>query len=220
MPVYLFTYHAYGSWLPDHPRGFVDKRRGAQASNRSLGDAYRQAARHKSFEFDRLTQYHLISKARAVCAGDGFRLHGAATEPTHLHALVSWIDETIGYVKVRRRLKNLLSLDLSRRAGVTGRPWFSTGSSRRQIKDEGHFRHLLDMLPAKAWRRGVVRRTWVGESAGRDGGRLRLHGIEPGGLRRGLNSPKRKLGVRAAAAHRGNSCLRTLRPVDTPAELS
>ncbi len=105
MPVYLFTYHAYQSWLPDHRRGFVKKDRGIQPTNKPLADAYRRAAKAESFEFTPLTQHHLIFKARAVCTGDGYRLHGAATEPTHLHALVSWANEAICFSKVRGRIK-------------------------------------------------------------------------------------------------------------------
>ncbi|MEM1305417.1 MAG: hypothetical protein AAGG46_11005, partial [Planctomycetota bacterium] len=28
MPVYLFTYHTYGSWLPDRPQGYVQRDQG------------------------------------------------------------------------------------------------------------------------------------------------------------------------------------------------
>src|SRR4051794_35604479 len=28
MPCYLFTYHAYGSWMPDHKRGYVHRGQG------------------------------------------------------------------------------------------------------------------------------------------------------------------------------------------------
>ena len=44
MPVYLFTYHAYQSWMPDRARGFVQKGRGIQPPNEALAAAYRQAA--------------------------------------------------------------------------------------------------------------------------------------------------------------------------------
>jgi hypothetical protein len=33
MPVYLFTYHAYRSWMPDRPEGFVQEGRGIEAPN-------------------------------------------------------------------------------------------------------------------------------------------------------------------------------------------
>jgi hypothetical protein len=144
MPVYLFTYHAYQSWLPDHRRGYVEKGAGIQPSNIQLANAYRAEAQHPPFLFDSLAQYYLILKAQAVCTEDGYRLHGAGSETTHLHFIVSWHDESLPYGKVRGRIKNLMSLDLSRRAGITGRPWFSVGASRKRVNDLRHLRYLLD----------------------------------------------------------------------------
>ena len=169
MPVYLFTYHAYQSWMPDKAKGFVQKGKGIQASNKALADAYRQEASHEPFEFNALTQSRLIWKARAVCSGDGYRLHGAATEATHLHAVVSWFDVTLRFSKVRGRIKNLMSLDLSRRAGVTGRPWFAEESSRRRVLDEEHLRYLLDAyLPKHGGVQWYEDRGWVNLPVGVD----------------------------------------------------
>jgi hypothetical protein len=169
MPVYLFTYHAYQSWLPDKAKGFVQKGKGIQTSNKSLADAYRKAATHEPFEFNSLTQCRLIWKARAVCGSDGYRLHGGASETTHLHVVVSWLDAALRFAKVRGRIKNLMSLDLSRRAGTTGRPWFSDESSRRRVKDEAHLAYLLETYMPR--HRGVgwyEDRGWVNLPAGAD----------------------------------------------------
>jgi hypothetical protein len=46
---------------------------------------------------------------------------------------------------VRGRIKNLLSLDLSRHAGIMGRPWFAEEASRKRVRDLGH----LDYLPGE-----------------------------------------------------------------------
>ncbi|MDZ4659067.1 MAG: hypothetical protein SH868_15950 [Bythopirellula sp.] len=162
MPVYFFTYHSYQSWLPDNRRGYVEKGAGIQPTNIMLANEYRTAAKHPPFVFDAFTQYHLILKAQAVCLGDSYRLHGAVTESTHLHMIVSWGDELLSYRKVRGRIKNLLSLDLSRRAGVTGRPWFSTGSSRKRVKDLIHLCYLLDKyLPDHSGAGWYEDRDWV-----------------------------------------------------------
>jgi hypothetical protein len=149
VPVYLFTYHAYQSWMPDRPRGFVQKGRGIQPKNDALAGAYRGAAKHEPFEFDVEAQVRLIGKAMAVCHGESWRLHGASTEPTHLHVLTSWQDSSVAFQSVRGRIKNLLSLDLSRRAGITGRPWFAGEASRRRVRDDAHFRYLLDVYLPK-----------------------------------------------------------------------
>ncbi|HMP06225.1 MAG TPA: hypothetical protein PJ982_07750 [Lacipirellulaceae bacterium] len=143
MPVYLFTYHAYLSWLPDRPQGFVRKRRGIQPADRPLAQAYRRDAKHEAFRFDSPTQRQLIEKALAICGSEGYRLLGAASEPTHLHLVVCWSDEQLGFARVRGRIKNLLALDLSRRAGVTGRPWFGGESSRKRVTNGDHLAYLL-----------------------------------------------------------------------------
>ena len=88
-------------------------------------------------------------------------LYAATVDPTHVHALVGWDDER-GYTKVRGRVKNLLSLHLSRLAGITGRTWFVKESSRKRVKDEAHFEYLLNTYLPKhlGWqwyqRRGYV----------------------------------------------------------------
>jgi hypothetical protein len=135
MPVYLFSYHAYQSWLPDQRRGYVEKGAGIQPSNAQLARAYRTEAKHTPFLFDSFAQYYLILKAHAVCAEDVYRLHGAGSEITHLHLIVSWRDHSRPFRQIRGRIKNLMSLDLSHRAGITGRPWFSTGGSRKRVND-------------------------------------------------------------------------------------
>lgn len=162
MPVYLFTYHSYQSWLPDHRRGYVEKGAGIQPTNILKAEQYRAAATHSPFKFDTQTQYHLILKALAVCKADGYRLHGAATESTHLHIVVSWQDELLRFSKVRGRIRNLLSLDLSRKAGITGRPWFSDGASRKRLTDREHFDYLLEKyLPAHSGVGWYERIGWV-----------------------------------------------------------
>jgi hypothetical protein len=171
MPVYLFTYHSYRSWMPDRERGFVQKGRGVQSANEGLASAYRDAAAHEAFEFDAETQYRLIWKALAVCRDEAWRLHGASTEPTHLHAVVSWVDEALRFTRVPGRIKNLLSLDLSQRAGLTGRPWFAEDRRRKRVSDAKHLAHLLsEYLP----KHGGVQ--WI---EGSGWGKLPL-GVDPG----------------------------------------
>lgn len=154
MPVYFFTYHAYGSWMPDHPRGFAQEDEGYQPPNPELADAYRGAAKFDAVEFDARTERFLIEVARDVCSRRGWRLHGGATEPSHLHALVSWCDGT-RWQDVRGKIKNILSLELSKRAGTLGRRWFVEGASRKRVIEQGHFDYLMQTyIPKKhgGWR--------------------------------------------------------------------
>lgn len=60
MPVYLFTYHAYGTWWPDRPQGFVQEGKGIQPTNSNLAVAYRKAAKHPIVSFECKHQKQLI----------------------------------------------------------------------------------------------------------------------------------------------------------------
>jgi len=153
VPVYLFTYHAYRSWNADHPRGFVQKGEGVRPPNERLARAYDEAASFPPFEFDHDTQRFLIDVVRDVCGRRPWQLHAAATEPTHLHALISW---SVGdrWPAVRGKVKNIMSLELSKRAGVYGRRWISEDASRKRVRDGKHFaHHMTTYLPKHGgWR--------------------------------------------------------------------
>lgn len=56
MPVYLFTIHAYQSWMPDNPRGFVERGKGIQPPNKNVAKAYRAAATESPFLFGEFEQ--------------------------------------------------------------------------------------------------------------------------------------------------------------------
>jgi hypothetical protein len=57
---------------------------------------------------------------------------------------VSWRDDRLRWEDVRGELKNILSLELSKRAGITGRPWFAEGASRKHVTRREHFNCLVD----------------------------------------------------------------------------
>ena len=107
MPCYLFTYHAYRSWMPDRAEGFVQKGRGIEPPNERLAKAYADAACYPPYHFAADVQRFLIGTALHLCQRRGWRVHGAATEVTHLHLLVSWRDET-PWQDVRGKIKNIL----------------------------------------------------------------------------------------------------------------
>lgn len=169
MSVYLFTYHAYGTWWPDRPQGFVQEGQGIQPTNRNLAVAYRRAAKHPTVTFGCEDQKQVIQKLHHIAETDCLLLYAATVDPTHVHILVGWSDDR-GYAKVRGRIKNLLSLHLSRLAGTTGRPWFVKESSRKRVKDEEHFEYLLAAyLPKHQGLQWYQRRGWL-EPPSCDGG--------------------------------------------------
>lgn len=163
VPVYLFTYHAYRSWMPDHPRGFAKEGEGYQQPNPELARAYEDAAKFPAVEFDAPTERFLIETACEVCERRGWRFHGAATEPSHLHALVSWRDPSLQWSFVRGKIKNILSLELSKRSATVGRRWFVEGASRKRVRDWDHFDYLMvTYLPKRhgGWR-WTERAGWI-----------------------------------------------------------
>lgn len=141
MPCYLFTFHTYRSWMPDHPRGFVQKGKGIQPTNPELSASYRNAASNEPFEFDKPTQRFVIDVVRDMGIRHGWRIHFVACEPTHVHILASWGSQE-NWPRVRARIKNIVSLELSKRSGQLGRKWLSRGGSRKRVKDRKHFDYL------------------------------------------------------------------------------
>jgi REP element-mobilizing transposase RayT len=151
MPVYVFTYHAYRSWMPDHKRGFVRRKEGVLPADFALANVYRQQAVQEEIDFDAGLQKLLIDELQIACAKQSYELHFVATEPTHVHALVSWRTGRT-WVQVRAGLRSLISRRLNREHGR--RAWLSDGASRKKVKDQAHFDRLAaEYLPKhRGWK--------------------------------------------------------------------
>jgi REP element-mobilizing transposase RayT len=140
MPVYLFTYHAYRSWMPDREEGFVQRGEGVQPKNQALSNIYRQQANEDQLDFSEETQKKLIDEVLIAGKHQGFDAHFIATDSTHVHVLVSWkTDRT--WKQLRNRLKTSISIRLNRELGR--RTSLSEGASRKQVKDQSHFDRLV-----------------------------------------------------------------------------
>jgi len=91
-----------------------------------------------------------------VCDRRGWRLHFVATEPTHVHYLVSWpgIER---WDQVSNRIKNIASLMLGRKLQDQAK-WFSKSGSRKRVRDREHLDYLMhEYLPRHRglkWREG------------------------------------------------------------------
>jgi REP element-mobilizing transposase RayT len=161
MAVYLFTLHAYRSWNADRPEGFVQRGQGIQPTNPALAEAYDEAAGHPPVIFDRPMQRLLIETGRDVCKRREWRLHGASVDATHLHMLVSWQGYR-AWSDVRGKIRNIMSLELSKQIGPVGRPWFSREGSRKHVTDRRHFDHLMQTyLPKHCGLQWYEDRGWV-----------------------------------------------------------
>jgi REP element-mobilizing transposase RayT len=156
MPCYLFTFHAFGTWMPDREEGFVRRDRGISPPDEELALAYRGRARENEVLFDSRLQLLLIEETRIACGKQKYRGHYIAAEPTHLHALVSWADDR-AWLKIRNGLKSSLTRRLNGEERQRDK-WFVESASRKQIKDDEHFDHLVNTyLPSHGgwkWREG------------------------------------------------------------------
>src|SRR4051794_21174087 len=90
MAVYLFTYHAYGSWMPDRPRGFVRKGKGILPPDPELAQRYRRLAAHEMVQFDARMRQCIVAGSRNICKTKGWHLHRVEVIASHAHLLVSW----------------------------------------------------------------------------------------------------------------------------------
>jgi hypothetical protein len=142
MPCYLFTFHAFGTWMPDREEGFVRRGQGTLPPNEELARQYQDRTKQDEVLFDSRLQLLLIKETRVACEKQCYRGHCVATEPTHIHALVSWPDER-PWLKIRNGLKS----SLTRRLNCDLQPrdkWFVESASRKQVKDDDHFNHLIN----------------------------------------------------------------------------
>ena len=156
MPCYLFTFHAFGTWMPDREEGFVRREKGILPPDEELAKQYRERAKEDEVFFDSWLQLLLIEEAQIAREKQRYRIHYLATEPTHLHILVSWPDER-PWLKIRSGLKSSLTRRLNREVQHRDK-WFVENASRKQVKDDGHFDHLVrSYLPSHGgwkWREG------------------------------------------------------------------
>jgi REP element-mobilizing transposase RayT len=142
MAVYFFTLHAYRSWRPDHPRGYVRRGEGILPSEPKRAAQYDANAKQEPAIFAPEMQRVMIAGAADICAQRQWRLHAIGFEPNHVHLLVSWRDFT-DWLEVRAKLKNLLSLFLGRLVGIEGRTWFTDAGSRKRVATRDHFDYLI-----------------------------------------------------------------------------
>jgi REP element-mobilizing transposase RayT len=140
MPCYLFTFHGYGTWIPSHKRGYVHRTKGIQAVDANIGAHYSLNQRLDKVVFNTDIQTHLIDAT--LHAGDhlSIRIHGIATETTHVHILLSWRTNT-QWKQIRTSLRSGLSRHLNEQ--LTRRTWFAKNGSRKRVLERPHFEYLM-----------------------------------------------------------------------------
>lgn len=152
MPCYLFTYHAYGSWMPDRQAGYVKRKRGVLPPDAAMGRRYRKAMTDAEVQFGDAEQRGIIDAVLEAMPHIAAAAHFIATETTHVHALVSWSSEQRTWLQNRSSVKKAITLALQRQ--IEHRRWLSDSASRKQVKDREHFEHLIHhYLPShRGWK--------------------------------------------------------------------
>ncbi len=135
MAVYLFTFHTYRSWLPDRPQGYVTREDGLLPSSEAMGEQYRKNMKQGGVMWEAAHQRAALEAVLEKCGVKGWTLLAGATEPTHVHVVVSWRDE-VAWLAVRAGLKGEITRRLN--AGFAKRRWLSEGGSRKQVCDAEH----------------------------------------------------------------------------------
>ncbi len=140
MPCYLFTYHAYGTWMPDRKQGYVQRTRGILAPDQAKADRYRAAMTQAEVNFDSKTQLAILDSLINSQAKQEFEMYFAATESTHVHILMGWRDDR-NWLRMRSTIKGSMSRHLNRI--FRRQEWFVEGGSRKRVKDREHFQYLM-----------------------------------------------------------------------------
>ncbi len=156
MPCYLFTFHAYRSWMPDHKRGFTRRKEGIVPKDEKLATAYEREAKEEPVTFFEDLQLVLIDELLNNADKQSIRLHYVATDATHVHVLVSW-KEFRPWEKVRLSIKSSLTRCLNRK--LKPRTWFAENASRKRVKDQRHFDYLVATYLPKhgGWKRSEAK---------------------------------------------------------------
>ncbi len=146
MPCYLFTFHGHGTWMPDHPRGYVHRTQGLQPTDPRMADAYRANQREPAVVLTDAIQTVIIDTAKHAAKHLDAELCAIACEPTHTHILLSWRHHR-AWKSMRTSLQSALSRALN--AAFDKRTWWAENPSRKRVKDHEHFDHLmLEYLPS------------------------------------------------------------------------
>lgn len=140
MPCYLFTYHAFGSWMPDHPRGYVHRGQGVLPPDEHMAKCYRGNLKQAVVQFTPSIQRELIEGALEACQCQQLRCHVIATDSTHVHLLVSWRSNR-SWQLARKQIRGNITRRLN--ASVKRQQWFSKSPSRKRVRDRSHFDHLM-----------------------------------------------------------------------------
>ena len=141
--------------MPDRPRDHVKKGQDVLPSDPEQARRYRARQKEAAVSFASPEQRLIIGESIIAADKRRFRLHGVATELTHLHVLLSWHDER-AFELLRRGVRESISRCLNTHERHR---WLEQGSSRIQVREQSHFDYLMTTyLPKHSgwkWRENV-----------------------------------------------------------------
>ncbi len=142
----LFTFHAYGTWMPDRPQGYYQNRSGLKPQDDEQARRYRSRQRESPAIFDDHCQQVMLTSLQQSGVMQLWTLIALAVDDAHLHLLAGWHDER-SPEHVQQRIKWALTRDLN--AQVSRRTWFTKNGHDRRVRDRAHLDHLRDVyLPS------------------------------------------------------------------------
>lgn len=140
MPCYLFTYHAYGTWLPDRRQGYVQRHSGILPQDNEMAARYRARMTEAEKVFNEEIQQSIITALLESRDKQQFECYFVATDPTHVHVLLAWRDER-EWLRMRSTVKGSISRLLNHEHGRC--EWFAERGSRKRVCNRDHFGHLF-----------------------------------------------------------------------------
>ena len=163
----LFTFHAYGTWMPDRPQGYFKNRDGLREADEEEARRYRARQREAPAYFDTAAQDAMLSALRQSAETHDWTLVAFGTDDCHLHLIGGWGGDRTPDV-LQAKIKTTLTYHLRDRVGV--RRWFVRDGHNRRVRDRAHLDYLRDeYLPSH---RGLCwdRRDDVANAPGTDCG--------------------------------------------------
>jgi REP element-mobilizing transposase RayT len=140
MAVFMFTLHAYRSWMPDHPRGYVIRGQGIQKPDPQRAQRYHALARHERMTFNDALCEQIIAATQDLCRTKNWRLLAVVVVWTHIHLIVSWRPFQSAK-RARAVIKRAITTHLRDHTGEQ-RKWLARGGSIKRVRDQAHYRHL------------------------------------------------------------------------------
>ena len=140
MPAYHFTFHAFGTWLPNHPEGYIRRNKGWQPPSNASAGRYRSKMQQAAVNFNQEQQQMLLQTLIDCQPHQRIELYAIAAEPTHIHAITAWTDER-DPEPVRSQMKYSMTLALTQAFGK--RKWFVQNAGQTPVRDEEHLYELV-----------------------------------------------------------------------------